>query len=202
VWLAIQPRRFLCSVMREASHGIYCGATLFEKNTSPPSPRISRTLLVCPKSIRRTEPGVARDESHCTHANALRERVNGIRILYPTGKDLIAAKAEVDHGEWLPMLSEIGISRTWAQKLMLMGNNATLANESYKTLLPRNATALYELSRIPSPVLESEINAGTVNPGISAAGARELRKEHVPERWPRTSSVPGQAIKPRTSLRK
>ncbi|MGO1398861.1 MAG: hypothetical protein ACTH08_02525 [Brevibacterium yomogidense] len=42
--------------------------------------------------------------------------------------ELIAAKADVAHGEWLPMLAWIGIDRQTAHRFMGIGRNPAITN--------------------------------------------------------------------------
>ena len=80
------------------------------------------------------------------------------------GKNLIAAKAEVNHKEWLPMLEDIGISRSWAAKLMEIARNPAISNVAPGLHLPTSIKALYELSRLPAEDIENGIANGDITP--------------------------------------
>ncbi|MEC4904564.1 DUF3102 domain-containing protein [Mycobacteroides chelonae] len=108
------------------------------------------------------------------------------------GRNLIAAKADVKHGEWLPMLKKIGISQQWANKLMLISENGAIANHANKSDLPAAITALYELSRLPPEDIEDGISSGVITPDMTIRDAKGLverrnatvtliRREPVPD---------------------
>ena len=103
------------------------------------------------------EPEIVRDASEWAEVikDDLGRAVEGI---VSAGKHLIAAKEDVSHGEWLPMLKEIGISRSYAFKLMSIGER--LSNVSHEKHLPGNITVLYELSRLDPSDIEGGIESG------------------------------------------
>lgn len=86
----------------------------------------------------------------------LRRVVEGI---VSAGKHLIAAKADVEHNEWLPMLKDIGLEHTMAKRLMAIGRNAGLKGANLHHL-PSSVSALYELSRMDPTDIEDGIEAG------------------------------------------
>ena len=92
--------------------------------------------------------------THSEWADVIRDDLGrAVEGIVSAGKHLIAAKADVKHGEWLPMLKEIGISRQYAHKLMQIGENEAISNVSHERHLPGTFTALYELSRLdPSDI--------------------------------------------------
>lgn len=94
-----------------------------------------------------------------------------------TGRHLIAAKADVGHGDWLPMLREIGMSHTTAKELMAVGENAAISNGRNCDHLPGSTRALYELSRLAPEVIESGIESGDVHPGMTIKDAKGYAAE-------------------------
>jgi hypothetical protein len=68
------------------------------------------------------------------------------------GRCLVQAKAEL-HGEFTTMLSELPFGPRTAQRLMAIARNPTLANPTHASLLPTSWMTLYELARLPEPVL-------------------------------------------------
>ncbi|WP_420111634.1 hypothetical protein [Pseudactinotalea sp.] len=66
----------------------------------------------------------------------------------------------MQHGEWLPLLREVGINDQVARQLMAVGANPALANPSNCLNLPTAARSLYELSRLAPEVIESGIEHG------------------------------------------
>jgi hypothetical protein len=62
------------------------------------------------------------------------------------------------------MLKEIGISRSYAFKLMSIGER--LSNVSHEKHLPGNITVLYELSRLDPSDIEEGIESGAITPDM------------------------------------
>lgn len=96
------------------------------------------------------------------------------------GRNLIAAKADVAHGEWLPMLREIGISHGYAKKLMAIGRNEALSNGSRGNHLPGSFRALYELSRMDPSDIEHGVETGAITPEMTIKQAREYAQPEPP----------------------
>lgn len=94
------------------------------------------------------------------------------------GRNLIAAKSDVRHGEWLPMLSEIGISEAEASRLRAIATR--VGNLPNLEALPRSVSALYELSRLPAEQIESGIESGAITPDMTIAAAREFVRPEPP----------------------
>lgn len=90
------------------------------------------------------------------------------------GRNLIAAKADVAHGEWGPMLKQIGISDGYARKLMSVGRNEAIVNRSHGNDLPPTFRALYELSRLDTEQIDEHIESGAITPDMTIADARDL----------------------------
>jgi hypothetical protein len=98
-----------------------------------------------------------------------RRSVEGI---IAAGRHLQEAKAEVDHGEWLPLLHRLKISGVgngirWAQMLMTIAENEVLANPNHWFALPTSWRTLYELTKLPPETLEAKIADGTIAPDIT-----------------------------------
>jgi len=91
------------------------------------------------------------------------------------GRELIEAKSEVAHGDWLLMVDEIGISDGYARKLMSIGK--AFSNRSYENDLPGNMTVLYELSRMDPSDIEAGIQSGAITSKTTIKEAREYAKK-------------------------
>lgn len=92
------------------------------------------------------------------------------------GKNLIAAKMALDHGEWLkliPLLKIRGDERM-AQMLMAIARNSALANPNNYSHLPVACKALSELSKTEPERLQKLIDEGQVSPGLSIKHAKAL----------------------------
>ncbi|MEU2416451.1 hypothetical protein ABZ546_01520 [Brachybacterium paraconglomeratum] len=80
----------------------------------------------------------------------------------------------MQHGGWLPLLEEVGISQRVAQEFMSLARNAALANASNYSHLPTSPTALYQLSRLAPEVIESGIERGDIHPASVDVEAGEV----------------------------
>lgn len=74
-----------------------------------------------------------------------------------TGKLLMEAKNHVEHGEWLPMLEQIGFHNRKAQRLMEIARDERLLNPSILTLLPDRWTKIHDLHLLEDDALEEAI---------------------------------------------
>jgi hypothetical protein len=98
-----------------------------------------------------------------------------VEAVIAAGKHLVAARNDVDHGEWLPLLGRVGIGERTAQRLMFIANNLQLANPTRVSDLPAAWGTLYELTKLPHDVLEAKIADGTITPETTRKAAAELR---------------------------
>ena len=94
-----------------------------------------------------------------------------------TGQYLIAAKADVAHGAWLPMLRKIGISDGYARKMMSIAGSGGISNRLSSNDLPSSVDALYQLSRLAPEAIESGIESGDVHPGMTIRDAKGYAQE-------------------------
>ena len=124
------------------------------------------TLAVAPVEVEFVRTV---DEWVCVIKADLSRAVEGI---VAAGRDLIAAKADVQHGEWLPMLRQIGISESESKRLRAIAE--TFSNRPNLDDLPRSVSALYELSRLPAEDIEAGIEDGSIKPGMQIKDAKEL----------------------------
>lgn len=143
----------------------------------------------------------------------LNRAVDGI---VSAGKNLIAAKADVRHGEWLPMLKTIGISETESKRLRAIAER--FSNRPSLDDLPRSVSALYELSRLPAEEIESGVESGVITSDMTIAQARalaepdpDIHEQQLPPPLPEnymdvpggvTDSTPGQTGRVAQSLAK
>lgn len=97
-----------------------------------------------------------------------------VESIVAAGQNLIAAKVDVGHGGWLPMLREVGINAREAQRYMEVAANLKCAKFAH---LPPSPTALLELSRLAPEAIESGIEAGDVHPGMTIKDAKGYAAE-------------------------
>lgn len=91
------------------------------------------------------------------------------------GRHLREAKAQIDHGAWLPWLSgEVGIGEDSAQRLMAVSRHDAIANTAHVRYLPASWSTLHELSKLNPAQLEAAIIDGEVTPALERKQAKAL----------------------------
>lgn len=91
------------------------------------------------------------------------------------GRDLVAAKEALPHGEFENWVREqVGISERAARMLMSIAAHPVIADRHHGSDLPPSWRTLYELARLPGPLLEQAIRSGEVTPDLEREQAREL----------------------------
>lgn len=108
-------------------------------------------------------------------ANVIRAHLGQtVAGIVQVGRDLIEAKADLPHGEWLPLLERVGVNDSTARKFMSVAAHPALANQERVHDLPPSWGTLYELSRIPEDRLTAAIEAGQVRPDMARKEALAL----------------------------
>lgn len=97
-----------------------------------------------------------------------------VQGIVAAGQHLTRAKADVRHGEWLPMLKQIGISQSAAKRLMSIAANPAIANRPTLGDLPSSIVALAELARLPADEIESGIAEGSITSDLTITKAKAL----------------------------
>jgi hypothetical protein len=90
------------------------------------------------------------------------------------GRELLEAKAELPHGDFGPLLDELGLSRRMAQRFMAVAAHPVLGNASPATHLPPSVTVLDELTRMPADELADALERGDIGPSTTRREAAEL----------------------------
>lgn len=86
------------------------------------------------------------------------------------GQLLIQAKEALDHGQFMAMTAnQLPFTHNTACRLMSIAHNPVLSNFARVQNLPPSWTTLYDLSRLPMPILEQAIVDGRVHPGMFSA---------------------------------
>ena len=123
------------------------------------------------------EPEIVR--THTEWAEVIKDDLGrAVEGIVSAGKHLIAAKADVEHGKWEPMLKEIGISQPYAYKLMKIGDS--FPNHSSWNDLPGSIAALYELSRLDPSDIEEGIESGAIAPDMTIRDAKAFARSDWP----------------------
>ena len=92
------------------------------------------------------------------------------------GRELIDAKAALPHGQFGPLLDELGMSRHMAGRFMRVAANPVLANAAPVHGLPASVSVLDELTRWDDDELAEAIDSGTIGPSTTRDQAREVRQ--------------------------
>ena len=104
-----------------------------------------------------------------------------------TGAYLIAAKAELAHGEFVSMLErELPFKPSTAQRLMKIAGDERLTNTAHVQLLPPAWGTLYEITKLPDEVFYAKIEDGSIHPEMQrkdvARVTRKLSQQRDEER--------------------
>ncbi len=110
-----------------------------------------------------------------------------VLAIIETGRLLIAAKADLDHGEFIPMVEEdLRMSRVTSSRLMEIASHHIVSNVSHGILLPPSWRTLWELTRVPDKALEKALGDGTIYPEITRKEVMDL----IPRKKPKPDPEP------------
>lgn len=95
-----------------------------------------------------------------------------VESIFAMGRDLIAAKKQVGHGPWLTMFpgrpdsvaKPLGFHESTARRLMIIVAHKELTNRAHGHVLPPSWRTLYELTKVPEPILRKALTNGTIRP--------------------------------------
>lgn len=119
--------------------------------------------------IAKTEAAVERwAERISPHLTAIAENI------IQAGRELILAKEELPHGDFLHLVEFLGPRPRTAQKVMAIARHELLGNATPGTHLPMSWTVLYELSRAAGELLEQAFADGEVASDMSRKDAVKL----------------------------
>jgi Protein of unknown function (DUF3102) len=103
-----------------------------------------------------------------------------------TGKELIAAKADLGHGAFLKMIEErLPFSARKAQMLMRIAENPVLSNTKHVSHLPPSWGTLYRLTELPDRELEQMLTDGRINADSERKDVDDIIKSSREEAWSR-----------------
>jgi hypothetical protein len=121
-----------------------------------------------------------------------------VEAIIETGRRVLAAKEgpnKLPHGEFLKMVNEdLPFGEDAAEQLMAIAAHPVISNSEHVRNLPPSWGTLYQLTRLPAPVLEAKIADGTINPGMERKDVAALKREPAPpgpsggELWPKLST--------------
>ncbi len=149
--------------------------------------------------------------SSVAELEAWAERINdayklATEAIFEAGDLLLQAKADVGHGNWLPILDKLDFSRKWAERLMKVAKTPHLA-KAPRGRLPAGVRVLEELSRLGAEDFEAGVESGEIHSEMTVADAREVRLIEVQFDEPRAPVrevrlVHAEDIPPRDPVRK
>jgi hypothetical protein len=101
------------------------------------------------------------------------------------------AKAAMSHGEWGRLFEEklVPFGIRSAQMLMAIAEHPQLSNTKHVSLLPRSWGTLYELTKVPEPVLDRAFQDRVITPDMARKAVQAL----LPARPARTPTTNGTA---------
>lgn len=108
-----------------------------------------------------------------------------VESVLETGRHLKQAKTEIGHGNWMPLLKQVGMSQQTANRLMTVAVHPVLSNHAHARDLPSGWSILYELTKLPDDVLESAIADGTIHSDIQRKDVAALRDQPAKPRLPK-----------------
>jgi hypothetical protein len=118
-----------------------------------------------------------------------------VEAIIETGRRVLDAKDGLAHGEFLKMVNEdLPFGEDAAEQLMAIAAHPVISNSEHVRNLPPSWGTLYQLTRLPAPVLEAKIADGTINPGMERKDVAALKREPAPpgpsggESWPKLST--------------
>lgn len=107
--------------------------------------------------------------------------------IFETGDELIAAKADLKHGQWEKMIeADLAFSPSTVRRLVAIASDQRLRNRSYMNVLPPSWGTLYLIHQLPDDTLEESFKAKTINPKLQQRHVRFLpdpppeKKRHDP----------------------
>ena len=113
--------------------------------------------------------------------------LKSIAALVMAGLDLIAAKAQLLHGEWQRLVESgiLYVDLRGAQRLMKLAENKVIAKATNWSLLPASPQALCALAGADPDTLQAALDAGKITSRTTIQEANQFRSSH-----PASGSVP------------
>jgi N6-adenosine-specific RNA methylase IME4 len=100
--------------------------------------------------------------------------------VFEIGHDLIEAKQQLVHGEWLAMIeTDLPFSPRTTQRLMAIADHPVISNATHVSYLPPSWGTLYELTKLDEATIRARIEDGTIHCGMERRDAAKLRSKIV-----------------------
>ncbi len=100
---------------------------------------------------------------------------SSVASIVSAGVNLIAAKAALPHGSWLPMLKLAGVGERKAQTLIKIASHPILSDPQQAALLPAGWTTLAELAELGEDDVRGALASGIIGPDLTRTQAEALR---------------------------
>ena len=129
-------------------------------------------------------PAPAPIEQGQAYADRIRVALGrSVEAILEVGRALLAAKAALDHGTWERLFTghaeaierPVPFSIRSAQRFMAIAEHPILSQATHVSSLPPAWGTLYELTRVPPPVLRRALDVGWIRPDMERAEATTLR---------------------------
>jgi len=127
---------------------------------------------VLPFSTPRSQPRTRAD--YVERIRAAQART--VEAILELGRELIAAKEGLEHGDWLHALKEVPMNASCARQFMAVVKHPILSNQCTSTDLPPSARSLYELTQVPDDVLRTWLADGTITATTTVRDVRARQK--------------------------
>jgi hypothetical protein len=138
--------------------------------------------------------------SNASHAEYWAERIGrahaaSVEAIVNTGRELLAAKAKLPHGEWGRLTGQTTrqpmLPFGWrsAQTLMAIASHPALSNAQHVAHLPPSWGTLAVLSQLPADVVERQIADEVIHPELDRKTAEQLVLEHKQAAQPKSEPL-------------
>ncbi len=117
--------------------------------------------------------------SRADYANRITEAwQRSLQGILEAGRDLIAAKEALPHGEFQAMVeSDLPFGPRSARMLMAVAKHPRLSDRNHGSDLPASWRTLYELSKLDDDSFAAALEGGKIRPDMERQEARALRTE-------------------------
>ena len=125
------------------------------------------------KRVRRRRERVFLFAKHVQRITACQRK--SVNSIIECGRLLIAAKDELEHGEFLRMIeNNLPFRRSTAQALMKIASDGRITKNQPAGCLPAHWSTLVKLTQLPDAAFEARIADGTIHPGLERRPAVEM----------------------------
>ena len=121
-------------------------------------------------------PAVADESVEAWGARIAESYGRGVQAVVETGRLLIAAKAAVAHGQWMPLVESLPFSIQTAERMMRIASHPQISNSSHAKNLPTSITTLDCLAQLDAAAFEEAREAGVISPDLERRTAQRLAR--------------------------